>query len=102
MSLESFQDVPTERIPALLAQLAAAQSVLAARLLGNGNATPPSQPTEAGKLLDADAAAERMQMSKNWLYKNAAKLPFAVRVGSRSLRFSETGLEKWMRSRAGR
>jgi predicted DNA-binding transcriptional regulator AlpA len=38
---------------------------------------------------------------RDWLYRQADTLPFTVRIG-RSLGFSEQGIEKWLRQRAGR
>lgn len=57
--------------------------------------TPDSSPS---RLLDADAAAERLGMSKVWLYRNAARLPFARKVG-RSLRFDAAGIDRWVARR---
>jgi excisionase family DNA binding protein len=98
---QNVDAVPVDKIPAVLAQLAAVQSTLAARLLQNGNGTTQDPKASAGKLLTVQEAAERTGMSKDWLYRNSSKLPFVVKVG-RSLRFSEAGLEKWIRSRSGR
>jgi predicted DNA-binding transcriptional regulator AlpA len=56
---------------------------------------------EAGRLLTAAEVAARTGMSVDYMYRNASTLPYIVRVG-RSLRFSESGLEKWIRSRTGR
>jgi len=105
MSLDEFMkhldEVEPARIPALLAQLAAAQGALAARLLASGGNVAHSNSGHRGKLLDVSQAAEQLGKTADWLYRNKNKLPFTVRVG-RSLRFSEAGLEKWIRSRSGR
>jgi excisionase family DNA binding protein len=95
-----LNELPAADIPAVLTQLAAAQSVLAARLLIERHVVQPDA-TVAGKLLTVEEAAGRTGMSKRWLYTHAQNLPFAVRVG-RSLRFSEAGLDRWVRSRSGR
>jgi excisionase family DNA binding protein len=101
--LASLKEISAEKIPAVLSQLAAAQSMLAARLLQNGssNGTHWESKAGAGKLLNVEEAAERTGMSQDWLYRHSSTLPFTVKVG-RSLRFSEAGLEKWIRSRSGR
>jgi predicted DNA-binding transcriptional regulator AlpA len=49
--------------------------------------------------MSATEAARRLGMSRDWLYKNARRLPFAVRIGRRLL-FDAHGLERWNRSRA--
>src|SRR5436190_23816489 len=101
LDLEQLKNVPAEKIPAVLAQLAAAQGLLAARLLQNGGNESHHDAGERGKLLDVNEAAKRIGKSADWLYRNSEKLPFTVRVG-RSVKFSEAGLEKWIRLRSGR
>ena len=51
------------------------------------------------KNLSASEAARRLGMSRDWLYRNAGRLPFSVRIGRRVL-FDARGLERWNRSRA--
>jgi predicted DNA-binding transcriptional regulator AlpA len=61
---------------------------------------PVSAPPESSTgLLSADAAADRLGMSKVWLYRNAARLPFARKVG-RSLRFDAAGIDRWLARRS--
>ena len=50
-------------------------------------------------LLDTNAAAQRLGMSKVWLYRNATRLPFARKVG-RSLRFDAAGIDRWLARRS--
>ena len=101
LDLSHLNELPREDIPALLVQLAAAQSMLAARLLAERYERQTDTTSEAGKLLTVKEAASRTGMSEDWLYRRARSLPFTVRVG-RSLRFSEAGLDRWVRSRSGR
>lgn len=51
------------------------------------------------KLLNAQEAAALMSVSPDWLYRNASKLPFARKLGPKALRFSKTGIEKWLKTR---
>jgi predicted DNA-binding transcriptional regulator AlpA len=81
-------------VTARLAQLDAARAVLAARLASGGVETTPA----ADRLLAVPEAAERCGLSPDWLYRHAATLPFARRIG-RTLRFSEAGLVRWMETR---
>jgi excisionase family DNA binding protein len=97
--LQNADAVPAEKIPAMLAQLAAIQGSLAARLLANGNVN--NQPAAPAKLLTVEEAADRIGVSKDFLYRNQKTLPFVVHVG-RALRFSESGIEKWIRNRSGK
>ena len=93
--------VPQEHIAAMLAQLAALQSALAARLIlgpGNGNQMQAT-PQESGELLTAEQAAALLSVSSDWMYRHAAGLPFTKRLSRKALRFSRAGLLKW---RAGK
>jgi predicted DNA-binding transcriptional regulator AlpA len=101
--LHSLDDLPVESIPAVMASLAAAQSMLAARLLNtpNGNSSEP----QADRLLDVTEAAAKTGMSVDYLYRHANELPFTVRVGTKerkSLKFSELGIHKWIETRSGK
>jgi excisionase family DNA binding protein len=93
--------IPLQAIPALLCQLAAVQTALAARLLGEPEPAGAPEP-EADALLEVGEAARRLGTSKDWLYRHAHQLPFTVRMGPRQLRFSAKGLERYIRQRQGR
>lgn len=87
-------------IPALLSQLAALQSVLAARL----TATPDLLQAESAateQLVTVDHAASRLGVSTDWLYRRSTRLPFVVRVG-RHLRFSSRGIDRYIQTHQGR
>jgi len=88
--------IPPERIPALITQLAALQSALAARLM-----TPTQEPQieatdSADVLLKVDEVADRLRKSAKWVYRRAKTLPFARRLGPRSWVFSQNGMERWL------
>ena len=96
---EAIQAAPAEDVPVLLAALNTRASMLCARLMTSSlGRAPEAAPDEN---LTAKAAAARLGMSAAWLYKNAEKLPFMVRMG-RCVRFSSRGLERWNKSRQGR
>jgi predicted DNA-binding transcriptional regulator AlpA len=61
---------------------------------GPKHETPPE-----GRLLTVDEAAVMLSMSPDWLYRHAKKLPFAMKVGRKALRFSHQGILKWLESR---
>jgi excisionase family DNA binding protein len=90
--------VPPTRIPALLSQLSAVQSAMAARLVAADRGEPTSTDDT---LLTVDQAAERLGVSKDWLFRRSRTLPFVVRLG-RHLRFSNRGIDRYLRSRTGR
>lgn len=50
----------------------------------------------ADQLIDAKAAAHLLSVSVEWIFHNRKKLPFAVKLGPKSLRFSLAGLREWI------
>lgn len=61
---------------------------------------PPVAANGNGKhgdtMLSAEQAAERLGVKPSWLYRLAGGLPFAKRVGTRALRFSERGIADYL------
>jgi predicted DNA-binding transcriptional regulator AlpA len=53
---------------------------------------------EADRLLDVEAAAAILSKTPDWLYRRAQTLPFTVREG-RLVRFSQQGIQKYIRQR---
>ena len=90
--------VPPGRIPALLSQLSALQGAMAARLISADRDEPMSG---EDTLLTVDQAAERLGVSTDWLFRRSRTLPFVVRLG-RHLRFSNRGIDRYLRTRTGR
>jgi excisionase family DNA binding protein len=91
------QSLRREQVPALLCQLAALQAVLASRL-GSGETIAA---VAEDSLLTVAEAAERLGLSRDWLYRHSRQLSFTVRVG-RHLRFSSHGIDRYIRQRQGR
>src|SRR5262245_58661216 len=94
------QHIPPEQLPAALVHLAAVQTNLAARL------TESAIPTRghAGvlpddRLLNVQQAADKLGVKVGWLYRNAPRLPFTVRVSPRRVRFSERGINRHIAQR---
>ena len=89
-------DADGAMLPRLALALSARSGSVAARLLTagseDGNKAIPDEN------LSVDEAARRLGMSRDWLYHNAKRLPFKVRIG-RKLLFSASGLERWNRQR---
>jgi excisionase family DNA binding protein len=92
--------VPPEAIPAMRGELARLDSLLLARLLAGGNAKADSGP-DGDRLLSAKEAAAKLGASEDYLYRRSRNLPFTVRMG-RQVRFSETGIERYIRQRMGK
>jgi predicted DNA-binding transcriptional regulator AlpA len=97
-----IESVPVSMIPALLAQFAAVQCTLAARLVFAAQQSP--SPAGADELLDVNEAAARLGVSPDWLRHRSTgtkTLPFVVRLG-RNVRFSALGIDKYIKNRQGR
>ena len=48
------------------------------------------------RLLTSEDAAMRLGVSRRYTYTHADTYPFTRRLGPKTLRFSERGLEKWL------
>ena len=64
---------------------------------------PPSAAPEASALtssvddlLTVSEAAAMLRVSPRWLYRQAKNLPFARKLSRKVLRFSRSGLAKWL------
>ncbi len=93
----------TELTPAvaqrLLLSACALVTALAARASEGQNGNLPHIPDD--QLLTVEEAARRLGASEDWCYRHAKQLPFTVRLGTRQLRFSLRGLERWVQARQG-
>ena len=97
------RDLPPEAARDLLLCLAPLQEALRLQAVsppagvnGQGEA-----PTAGDRLLSVGEAAQKLGMSTDWCYRRAKQFPFAVRIG-RQLRFSERGIDRYIRQRQGR
>ena len=87
--------VPRDAIPGLLAQLEGVRALLWTRMLGRPEPSARPQDLQPDELLTAAEVAEILEVDLKWLYRHP-QLPFARRLGRRTLRFSRRGLEKWL------
>lgn len=88
--------LPLSQIPARLAQLAAEQATLAARLLQAPPAAVPARGIEdcADDLLKTEGAAALLHCSTKFLYRHQRELG-AIRRG-RGLLWSRRAVERWL------
>lgn len=97
-----LEHVSPEEIPGLIGETEALKALLWARLQA---ASAPEAKTKQGqahdRLLTVDDVAERLGVSRRWVYRKAKAdaLPFVKRLASNTLRFSERGLERWQARR---
>lgn len=54
---------------------------------------------EEDRLLTIDQVAERLSVSRDWIYRNGKRFGFTRKLGPKMIRFSETGLQKWLKSK---
>jgi excisionase family DNA binding protein len=47
-------------------------------------------------LLTVDEAAAQLRVSPRWLYRHAKTLPFARKLSRKVLRFSRSGITRWL------
>ena len=90
LTLEAIASAPLETLGPIALHLAALQVAVATRL-----AAPRGRDDGPDRLLRVQDAAALLEMSVDWLYRHADRLPFTVRTG-RSLRFSERGLRRYL------
>ena len=101
----SASEVPAERIPALVAELASEQSALSAlqgaltvRLLV-AQADAATRPETSDRLMTAEEVATALGVTPRWVQRRARRLPFARRISDHAIRYSESGLRRWMSNR---
>jgi excisionase family DNA binding protein len=51
------------------------------------------------RLLTIDQVAQRLSVSRDWVYRNGKKLGFTRKLGPKMARFSESGLQKWLKAK---
>jgi hypothetical protein len=90
-ALKTATELPPEQLPRLLGELEEIRCTALARL----SAPAPAQAQD--QLLDVEAAAHRLGVSRDYLYRHHAELPFTRRMG-KALRFSVCGIEKYLRT----
>ena len=97
------KEAPAEAIPALMAQCAAIQAALAARLAeaANGGGTAAKNDLPGGDgWLTVEEAAELSSLGVRWLYRHWETIPGAKKFSPRRLRFREGPFRRWLQKGA--
>ena len=86
------REAPLEELPAWVGRLAEAQAVALARLAGahSGRSVPRKATERPTRTSPPTRRPQRLGVSRDYLYRNARRLPFSVRIGRRVL-FSAQG-----------
>jgi hypothetical protein len=87
--------IPADQLLATLAQLAAWQSQVAARLMAMP-AVDAADDHGDDRMLTTLEAADLLRRNVKWIYRHRKSLPFARKLSERSWVFSELGLRKWL------
>jgi hypothetical protein len=90
--IEDVRAVPAEKLPALIAELAALQAVAAIRLR-----TAPGQ----SRALTAGEVAADLRVPVEWVEKRSRSLPFRITLGDGTVRYDAAGLQRWRAARTG-
>jgi len=105
MSRSDIRDLvectPAAELPQLIGDLEAARAAAWARLTAPAAEPPAEAPRQEPRNLGVAEAARRLGMSRDWLYRHAAELPFALRIGRRVV-FDSVALERWNRKHGER
>lgn len=82
----------------LLRALGNIQGLLLGRILAGTRegVASPAQQSSSDRLLIPAETAERLSVKRRWLYQHADRLPFTRRLSSRTLRFSEAGIARYL------
>jgi predicted DNA-binding transcriptional regulator AlpA len=89
--LTAAKELPAEELPRLLGELEEIRCTAMARLTA-----PTLTPQQSDELLNTAEAAQRLGISKDFLYRNHRDFSFTRRVGRRLL-FSALGIEKYIK-----
>lgn len=82
-----------------LAELKGLESGLLLRLVAETakeSAPAPVTNNQPDRLIGVEEAAELLGTSAKWLYAHWQELPFAQKLGPKSLRFSANGIQRWI------
>jgi helix-turn-helix protein len=87
---------PSEVLVKLMAQIAAAQSAVVARLLAPATGATKAEPDE---MLTVQEASKLIRRDRQWIWRHKKSLPFVKQISGKSLLVSKNGLESWLASR---
>jgi hypothetical protein len=82
---------------ALLVEMAALLTALAAATSEHDSAATSNRPISDTTLLKVEQAAAKLAVTPEWLYRRGKRLGLAVKLGDATLRFSNTALEAYIR-----
>lgn len=96
---DRLEHVPDEDLPDVLAGLERLRARVWMRMSRPPETNGSGPAPEPDNLLKVEEAADILGVTEDWLYGHADDLPFAVKLGPRTRRFSERGLYRWLETR---
>jgi predicted DNA-binding transcriptional regulator AlpA len=92
------RDLPPRTLEAIVIKCAAVQSAAAVALVEA--AAEHSKKDEVGdRLLSVEEAADKLSVSKDWVYRRGKKFGLAVPLGAGTLRYSNKAIEEHIERR---
>jgi len=96
--------LPTDQLPLALGVLEAAKAHLWMRLAtflspSTRQVAVPAPSDGTDRTVDVREAARLLGMSRSWVYRHARGLPLAHRIGPRAVRFSVSGIRRYLARR---
>ena len=85
--------LPRDVLTALMAQCAALQVALAARLASAPSALTPAATQD--RTLDANEIAKELGVKRRWVFRHVDQLPFVRRISRNSIVCSQADLRHW-------
>lgn len=95
---DAVEQATPEQCPRLMGELERLKASLWLKMTCQGQGNQAPQPD---RLLTADEVATRLNISTDYVYRHAKQYPFMIRQGRR-VRFSQAGLERYLKQRQGR
>jgi excisionase family DNA binding protein len=94
--LQVVLDLPAAELPKLLGEIEEIRCTAFARL----SAPALFSNSEPEKMLSIAEAAQRLNMSRDYLYRHGKEFPFMLKIG-RKLLFSNSGIDRYIRQQDG-
>lgn len=98
----SVGEVPFDKVPVLLATLAAMTATVQMRLMMGGPALAVREglvtAPDAGRYLSVEEVAERFRVTPRWVYRHKKQMPHS-QPSRKMLLFPEAALQRWFARR---
>jgi len=95
---QRLTDTAIGDLPAFIGVLASIQARAQLKLIHR----EPEPSRQEDRLLAVDEVSVKLGMTKDYLYRHADTFPFSIRLGSKQLRFSLNGIERYIKQRRSR